>query len=392
LEDAFFTKLREIQKKERANSILARVGPDFYRRTYSYLDELKNIAENNPFSSEHDLLRNIQRIATEICEIREHKIADAAVLNIQRSYHLFQGKPQFDLLDTTPLNLTDEEEKLYFSLIDTLKSHRQSISFDELSSEDNLVLNDSKNISNEENSIIDSSNIEKKSIEDSVGNDKLSPEFKKLDSSISKLKNRKSEESIDIGKKSIPNIEKSVQNIKKSTPSGETPISSNEKSKLSSINTQKPPENIQSKKSEKFSHEENNKFPSNSNKKELKDKTKINKNSNLEIAKKDKPKIAKNNKLGIDNIIKNESEEFVNIDELYLETDLNLKTQLNKNNSKSTTEKIANVMVLIFSEINSIVGVDKKIYGPFKPQDIVVMPDINANILIKNKKGRLIKN
>ncbi|MCL2686913.1 MAG: hypothetical protein FWE58_00035 [Methanobrevibacter sp.] len=392
MEDAFFTKLREIQKKERANSILARVGPDFYRRTYSYLDELKNIAENNPFSSEHDLLRNIQRIATEICEIREHKIADAAVLNIQRSYHLFQGKPQFDLLDTTPLNLTDEEEKLYFSLIDTLKSHRQSISFDELSSEDNLVLNDSKNISNEENSIIDSSNIEKKSIEDSVGNDKLSPEFKKLDSSISKLKNRKSEESIDIGKKSIPNIEKSVQNIKKSTPSGETPISSNEKSKLSSINTQKPPENIQSKKSEKFSHEENNKFPSNSNKKELKDKTKINKNSNLEIAKKDKPKIAKNNKLGIDNIIKNESEEFVNIDELYLETDLNLKTQLNKNNSKSTTEKIANVMVLIFSEINSIVGVDKKIYGPFKPQDIVVMPDINANILIKNKKGRLIKN
>ncbi|WP_156314730.1 hypothetical protein [Methanobrevibacter arboriphilus] len=48
-------------------------------------------------------------------------------------------------------------------------------------------------------------------------------------------------------------------------------------------------------------------------------------------------------------------------------------------------------MILIFSEINSIMGVDKKIYGPFKPQDIVIMPDINAKILIKNKKGRLVK-
>ena len=59
------------------------------------------------------MLKDTQRIATEICERREHKITDAAVVNIHRSYHLFAGKPQFDLIDTTPLNLTPEEEKIF---------------------------------------------------------------------------------------------------------------------------------------------------------------------------------------------------------------------------------------------------------------------------------------
>lgn len=121
MDDQFFAKLREIQKKERANSSLARVGSDFYKKTHEYLDSIRDVARNDPFSEESDLLKNVQRIATEICEIREHKIADAAVINIHRSYHLFQGKPQFDLVDTTPLNITEEEETLYFSFIDVLK-------------------------------------------------------------------------------------------------------------------------------------------------------------------------------------------------------------------------------------------------------------------------------
>lgn len=146
----FFAKLREIQKKERANSSLARVGNDFYKRTHRYLDNIRDIAVNDPFSEESDLLRNAQRIATEICEIREHKIADAAVMNIHRSYHLFQGKPQFDLIDTTPLNITEEEEKLYFSFIDVLKSHRRSISLDELTTNDNTS-KDSNHLSDKKN-------------------------------------------------------------------------------------------------------------------------------------------------------------------------------------------------------------------------------------------------
>ena len=48
-------------------------------------------------------------------------------MNVQRSYQLFNGRPQFDLQDTTPLNMTPEEEELYFSLIDTLKAFRERI-------------------------------------------------------------------------------------------------------------------------------------------------------------------------------------------------------------------------------------------------------------------------
>ena len=134
--DQFFQQLRKIQKKERSNGTLARVEDSFYKDIHKYLDELRTHIGNDPFSAEQYLLKDTQRIATEICERREHKITDAAVVNIHRSYHLFAGKPQFDLIDTTPLNLTPEEEKFYFSLIDTLTNHRKSISPEKLSSDD----------------------------------------------------------------------------------------------------------------------------------------------------------------------------------------------------------------------------------------------------------------
>jgi len=125
--DEFFQKLRRIQKKERSESGLARVGDDFYQRVHSYIEDLLESVGNDPFAKEHYLIRDTQRIATEICERREHKITDSAVMNVQRSYQLFNGRPQFDLQDTTPLNMTPEEEELYFSLIDTLKAFRERI-------------------------------------------------------------------------------------------------------------------------------------------------------------------------------------------------------------------------------------------------------------------------
>ena len=128
--DKFFQELRKIQKKERANSSLAKVDNNFYSLIYSYINELKDNISDDPFSNESYLLKDTQRIATEICERREHKIAEAALMNIHRSYHLFKGKPKFDLVDTTPLNLTDEEEKLYYSLMDSFKVHRNNISLD----------------------------------------------------------------------------------------------------------------------------------------------------------------------------------------------------------------------------------------------------------------------
>ncbi|WP_442920661.1 DNA replication complex subunit Gins51, partial [Methanobrevibacter sp.] len=93
----------------------------------------------------------------------------------------------------------------------------------------------------------------------------------------------------------------------------------------------------------------------------------------------------------LSNIIGNEDDQFVDLDSLNV-TESNFPDNFtDSNNSKSTVDKIANVMILVFSEINSIMGVDKKIYGPFKPQDIVVLPDINAEILVKNKMGRMVK-
>lgn len=85
----------KIQKKERSNGTLARVDDSFYKDIHKYLDELRTHIGNDPFAAEQYLLKDTQRIATEICERREHKITDAAVVNIHRSYHLFAGKPQF---------------------------------------------------------------------------------------------------------------------------------------------------------------------------------------------------------------------------------------------------------------------------------------------------------
>ena len=134
--DQFYQDLRQIQKKERNNATLARVEEDFYNQLHEYMDSLRKQAIEDPFSNVHGVLKNAQMIATDICERREKKITESAVVNIHRSYHLFTGKPQFDLVDTTPLNLTPEEERFYYSLIETLKNHRGNISLEKLSEDD----------------------------------------------------------------------------------------------------------------------------------------------------------------------------------------------------------------------------------------------------------------
>ena len=123
-----FQSLRKIQKKERDNGTLAQVEENFYSQIHTYLNELKQSAIDDPFSDVYNTLNEARRIATEICEKREHKITQAAVLNINRSYNLFSGKQDFDLVDSMPLNLTPEEEVFYFSLIETLKNHKLSLS------------------------------------------------------------------------------------------------------------------------------------------------------------------------------------------------------------------------------------------------------------------------
>jgi DNA replication factor GINS len=47
--------------------------------------------------------------------------------------------------------------------------------------------------------------------------------------------------------------------------------------------------------------------------------------------------------------------------------------------------------VIILEELPAIMGVDREIYGPLVPQDIVAMPEANAQIIIKNNKGRFLQ-
>ncbi|MEA4956551.1 hypothetical protein SDC9_07686 [bioreactor metagenome] len=391
MEDQFFAKLREIQRKERANSSLARVGTDFYKRTHRYLDNIREIAVNDPFSEESDLLKNAQRVATEICEIREHKIADAAVMNIHRSYHLFQGKPQFDLIDTTPLNITDEEEKLYFSFVDVLKAHRRSISLDELTTDDNIQVN---NLDSESNSEANSN----------AKSDSLNKDSKKINND--NISDYSSDSIIDNNKVITNNNNNKVfnNNIDKNDGEDDKVLKRLRTIKSAKIIADESVENI-----EKQINSPNTSFSNNKSLDESKNENNIIKDLKIENSTEiDKPKTYKtinngnntNNinknlktkqKSELSNIIGNEDDQFVDLDSLNV-TESNFPDNFTySNNSKSTVDKIANVMILVFSEINSIMGVDKKIYGPFKPQDIVVLPDINAEILVKNKMGRMVK-
>ena len=279
--DQFYKELRAIQKKERNNATLARIEETFYSDIHEYLDKLKQQAIRDPFSNTPQMLHEAQRIATEICERREHKITDAAVVNIHRSYHLFTGKPQFDLVDTTPLNLTPEEEKFYFSLIDTLKNHRGNISLEKLSDDDQSS--------------------DKKIIK---------PKETQKNTLIPPKTTRSGDELLD-----------KADEISKSKPiADDKPQSTEKQISGSKKEVVKKPQDIE---------ENPNAF-----------------DANDEFYDFESKKIAKDTEL---------------------------------------------VTMLVFDEIGPIIGVDEKVYGPFRPQDLVTLPLINAKIFFKNRKGRQVK-
>lgn len=293
--DEFYQKLRHVQKKERNNGTLARVEETFYNDIHEYLNDLRKQAIEDPFSNAHGMLKQAQIIATEICERREKKISEAAVVNIHRSYKLFVGKPQFDLVDTTPLNLTPEEEKFYYSLIDTLKNHRGNISLDKLSDdEDKQKTTVIRPIETQKNTL-DSHN-EKPKENDEVLN--------RLDE-ISKAK---------------PIVDEKREPIEKQI------AMSQQKEAISKEPVVKP-------------------------KKETIVETNIEENPNAV----------------------EEVEEFFDLESQKIAKDTELVT------------------MLVFDDVGPIVGVDEKVYGPFRSQDLVTLPMVNAKIFFKNRKGRQVK-
>ncbi len=283
--DQFYKVLRTIQKKERNNATLARVEETFYNDIHQYLDELREEALKDPFSNVSGMLKQAQIIATEICERREKKISEAAVVNIHRSYHLFTGKPLFDLVDTTPLNLTPEEEKFYFSLIDALKNHRGNISLDKLSDDEDEK--SSKPIIKPR---------------ETQSNTLISPKPKNDDEVLNRL---------DEITKSKPITDEKREPIEKQIL----------KSKQNQTISPKPKD---------ISIEENpNAY--------------------------------------------DENNEFYDLESKRIARDTELVT------------------MLVFEDTDAIVGVDEKIYGPFRPQDLVTLPLVNAKIFFKNRKGRQVK-
>lgn len=283
--DQFFQQLRKIQKKERSNGTLARVEESFYKDIHKYLDELRTHIGNDPFAAEQYLLKDTQRIATEICERREHKITDAAVVNIHRSYHLFAGKPQFDLVDTTPLNLTPEEEKFYFSLIDTLTNHRRSISLEKLTDDEEDEVEVKKPIDNPP--------IQPK------------PQVNTLDDAKTTNNDEVLDKLDEISKAKVIKDEK-VEPIEKQIQKSQNPVKSKNDDDLSQL-------------------------------------------------------------------MKDDNDQFVDFE------------------SKKLAKESELVTMLVFDDVDSIVGVDEKVYGPFRPQDLVVLPKINAKIFVKNRKARFVK-
>lgn len=313
-----YQSLRKIQKKERDNGTLAHVEETFYKDIHEYLNELKQSAIDDPFSDVYNTLNEARRIATEICERREHKITSVAVLNMNRSYHLFSGKQEFDLVDSMPLNLTPEEETFYFSIIETLKNHRLNISGQDIPKK---TLSDVI-----EDDVIDESD-----------DDETPPSLSDV-ADVAMGKEETEDDILDKADKSLDDGDDEVLNK----------IDEISKAKVITDEVREPIE----------------KQVANS-----KVKTEVKEVPKVEVKKEDSNKPA-----DLDDI------EIIDPDDQFIDLDV----------PKRTRESEI-VTILVLDEVGSIVGIDEKVYGPFRSQDIVTLPKINANIFVKNRKARFVK-
>ena len=314
-----YQQLRKIQKKERDNGTLAHVEETFYDDIHKYINELKQSAIDDPFSDVYNTLNEARRIATEICERREHKITNAAVLNMNRSYHLFSGKQEFDLVDSMPLNLTPEEETFYFSIIETLKNHRLNLSGQEITK---TPSDDVEDIDEEETPEVTSnslSDIADAAMDDNKAVDDI---LDKADESLGSDEEKPSDDaSVKSGDEVLDRIDE-ISKAKVITDEKREPIEKQ-------ISKLKAPEV----------------------KKDV--STRTGDFDDIEI---------------LDN-----DDQFIDLD------------------VPKRTRESEIVTILVLDEVDSIMGIDEKVYGPFRSQDIVTLPKINANIFVKNRKARFVK-
>ena len=311
--DEFFQKLRETQKKERSISGLSRVGDNFYGEVSNYLNRLMRKIDDNPFSFESYLLRDAQRIVAEICERREHKIANSAVMNVQRAYQLFKESKSKDSKDdnqiTVPINSTPEEEGLYLELVDSFIKYRGKLTAPLMSY-----------------------------IQKNHGNHSKKPVDKPVDKSLKSI--NIDELLSDAQTESLVTENKDVKPVK---------------------------DDFENQIFERFGSE-----PSRRDK------------SKNEIQ---KPEDVANGTVKQNNTNTSKSE---NNKEIPVESEnTDSFEDHNGHGEKSENNEMKTLMIL--DEFPSIVGVDKNVYGPVSPQDLITIPEPNARILVKNKKGILIQ-
>ena len=311
--DEFFQKLREIQKKERSISGLSRVGDNFYTEVSNYLNILMRKIDNNPFSFESYLLRDAQRIVAEICERREHKIANSAVMNVQRAYQLFKESKSKDSNNdnqiTIPINSTPEEEGLYLELVDSFIKYRKKLTAPLMSyiqkNQGNHAENPVNRISKEDNS--------------------LKP--LNIDELLSDAQAQSSVKEDKIIKSDEGDLENQIFERFGSEPSRKDGV--------------------------KKSTEDNN---------------------SIDLVKSESDKKASD--IDITSGFPTES------------SDKAISIERNK---EQNSEKSHIKTLMILEELPSIIGVDKNVYGPVSPQDLITIPEPNAKILVKNNKGIIIQ-
>ena len=500
----FFQLLRRVQKEERNKSSLARVDNDFYKKLYSYIRALERSVSSNPFDTrQSNLLSNAQRIATAICEQRESKISQAAINNIYRSFHLFKkDNPQFDLLDTTPLNLTPEEETLYFSLMDALKTHRYNISLDKfgedktnsgghLGDEENYEDEDDSNqygdeilesrvnpgvvseeeffgeadnspksaLSNEseisaepavssESEMSESSVSNGSDVMDGFSGEVISQEDNESDEVLDRLNQIKNATVIE--DEVYEPIEKQINNQAKVVP--KVPLENNlnigdEKLEDESKDSASDSVDSPNKHSADSDYSAQDSVNSPSAQESIKPVSDSSKPRSKPMH--DKPRRSSST-LDFDSIFANPDSQFADIDTMAHdyeadfaniesnsgfaqpnEADLMFSTKprpkkespikapkkdldlgkvepsqvgsdIDQNDSKpkadssksiksiAKKEEIENTAVVILNDMESIVGVDEKVYGPFSANDVVILPNITAQILVDNNKAGLI--
>ena len=464
----FFQVLRRVQREERSKSSLARVDNDFYKHLRDYIKDLERSVAVNPFGNEQLLLNNAQRIATEICELRESKITQAANNNIYRSFLLFKkDNPQFDLLDTTPLNLTIEEETLYFSLMDALKNHRYRISLDEYVEETDIEDEEEDFDEDEETTFVEDSYEESvRGPETNVSDeleDEISDALGESDEVLGRLDQIKDAKVVTDEK--YEHIDKQVAS-QKYPGQGTTEAIEEPKQEIQDTpqdEVQEPKEDIQSttedsSKPKSFGtgnvndifKDPDSQFVDLDNLEPDYDDDFYNKiaagssyaaptedDFNMIFAKPKKPKSNEDSieKSQSTDEVKPESSQFNNEVESSESTDevkpeipqssqselgfssgLDVKTRktshtdafdkaiqkLKEDNApKKVVDKtrgglfardeIENATVVIKENLGELIGIDGKVYGPFLENDIVILPNITAQILIDNNKASLVK-